>query len=193
MAAAEVTLGAHVIALQPVSIPRARRGVIRALDGAGSSLSGWDPSTSVGALFGALGSAGEQVLYDLLSALLPGFKARMPLWEFCGYGSQEAMDREDYDEDQDHAPTSAQIQEALSAAWEVSQLGKWIRPLGGVLDPRTLQAVVTGVVEDAARNISSTMSLSSSGASPSTNGSPTPEKASRPPGSKRSSLAAVNT
>lgn len=180
---AEVKLGQHVLPLVPVSIPRARRGITRALEAAGGSFGDLQTGMSNGQVVAMLGDAGEHVLYDLLCAVIPGVKQRMPLYEFRGFPSQAAMEADEYDLDgPDLAPSTAEVQDALSAAWEVSQLGKWIAPLSSVVDPTAIRAVVTGVLEDLAKAASSITSQSSNGASVPTNGSLTPERVSPPPG-----------
>jgi hypothetical protein len=189
---AEVKLGQHVLPLTPVSIPRARRGIARAFDAAGGSFTTLDGSAPTGDVLASLGAAGEHVLYDLLCTVIPGLKARMPLYEFRGFASKDAMEADAYDEDADQAPTSAQVQEALSQAWEVSQLGRWISPLASIVDPTVLRAVVTGVLEDLAKAASSITSQSSSGASVPTSGSPTLAAVSPPNGSTGSSPVAAS-
>lgn len=65
--------------------------------------------------------------YRLLSALIPALATAMPEWEFNGYGSPEAAERDEYDEETDHSPTTAQIVDAFEAIIKVSggdRLGK---------------------------------------------------------------------
>jgi hypothetical protein len=181
----EITVGKHVLALEPVSLPRAQRGIRRAFEQTqGGSFTG----QSVGQFLTQLTGP---ALYDLLCALIPGLKARMPLWEFSGYKSQDAMDADEYDEDADDAPSSAEVVDALEAAWRVGKLGRWLRPLGQALDTRALQAVVTGLIEDGAKASLTTLPSPSS-ESPLTSGSSTPAKVSRSNGSKRSSQAVAS-
>lgn len=185
----EVTLGQHVLPLTPVSIPRARRGVTRAVDAFGGSFS----DLGNGDVLAKLAGAGERVLYDLLCALIPGLKARMPFYEFAGFPTEAAYDADDFDEDvaETVAPSSAQVQEALAGAWEVSRIGRLISPVSTVVDPQILRAVVTGLLEDGAKAASTIMSQSSSSESALTNGSSTVAKGSRSNGSTGSSKVAA--
>lgn len=65
--------------------------------------------------------------YRLLSALIPALPSHLPLWEWEGYGSQEAMDNDDYVDELDKSPTTAQIVDAFEAIVQVNggdRLGK---------------------------------------------------------------------
>lgn len=65
--------------------------------------------------------------YNLLTALIPVLPSHLPLWEWEGFGSQEAMDSDTYDEALDKSPTTAQIVDAFEAVVQVNggdRLGK---------------------------------------------------------------------
>ena len=68
-----------------------------------------------------------RTLCILIPALDPGSKQNraaggggMPLWEWEGYVSEEAMANDDYDEDNDPSPDTAQIVNAFETALMVS-------------------------------------------------------------------------
>lgn len=65
--------------------------------------------------------------YRLLCVLVPAIETAIPLWEWEGYGSQEAMDSDTYDDALDKSPTTAQIVDAFEAVVKVNggdRLGK---------------------------------------------------------------------
>jgi hypothetical protein len=65
--------------------------------------------------------------YRVLSILIPTLPDTIPLWKWEGYGSQEAMDNDVYDEAEDQSPTTAEIVDLFEAAFLVSgadRLGK---------------------------------------------------------------------
>lgn len=74
--------------------------------------------------------------YRLLTVLIPALKPNpranppvpgVPLWEWEGYASQEAMDQDNYDEALDRSPTTAEMVDAFEKAIMVSgadRLGK---------------------------------------------------------------------
>lgn len=65
--------------------------------------------------------------YRVLSVLIPALPQAIPLYEWEGYASQEAMDKDEYDEASDKSPTTAEIIDAFETAINVSgadRLGK---------------------------------------------------------------------
>jgi hypothetical protein len=169
----EVKLGQHVLPLVAVSIPRARRGIQRAVDAGGDTFSnlGTDGKSS-GEMISAIIGMSEPVLYDLLCTFVPGLRSRMPLYEFAGFASAAALAADEYDEDADMAPSTADIQSTLEAVWEVSQIGRLVGPVASRVDPTVVREIVQGILEDGAKIAASlTTSPSSSGASGLTNGS----------------------
>lgn len=68
--------------------------------------------------------------YRVLSILIPELPKQIPLWEWEGYASQEAMDAGDYNEAEDKSPTTAEIIDAFEKAFFVSGAGK----MGKIVD-----------------------------------------------------------
>lgn len=61
--------------------------------------------------------------YRLLCVLIPPLKD-IPLWQWEGYGSQEAMDAGDYKEADDRSPTTDEIAAAFETALKVNGAGR---------------------------------------------------------------------
>lgn len=108
--------------------------------------------------------AGEGV-YDLLTALIPSMEKRMPRWQFMGYGSQAALDGDEYDEAGDESPTILEIKEAFVVGLRVNGIDELVK-LGKVLDPALLRATVNRAVATTIENSINSPS------SPFTNGTP---------------------
>jgi hypothetical protein len=65
--------------------------------------------------------------YRVLSVLIPELPKAIPLYEWEGYADQEAMDNDQYEEEADRSPTTAEIVDAFETAIMVSgadRLGK---------------------------------------------------------------------
>lgn len=62
--------------------------------------------------------------YRVLGVLIPALPEPMPEWEWDGYTSEEAQKNDDYNEDLDPSPTTAQIVEAFEKALTVSGAGR---------------------------------------------------------------------
>lgn len=67
--------------------------------------------------------------YRTLCVLVPAVQ-NIPLWEWEGYGSQEAMENDNYEENLDRSPTTAEIVNAFEVALMVSGAGR----LGKIID-----------------------------------------------------------
>lgn len=70
--------------------------------------------------------------YKLLSLAVPELPVQMPLHEWCGFASQEAMDSDDYSEGADRSPTDDEIAAAGHAVVEVNGVGRLGKLLGVV-------------------------------------------------------------
>ncbi len=81
---------------------------------------------------------GDQA-YELLAVAVPTYTKRCPKYEFCGYGSQEAMEAEDYDEKDDASPTFPEILTAFEVAAVVNRFDVF-KMIGRVVDPKLLKA-----------------------------------------------------
>lgn len=68
--------------------------------------------------------------YRILSVLIPELPVQIPLWEWEGYASEEAMQADEYDELTDKSPTTAEIIDAFEMAFIVSGAGK----MGKIVD-----------------------------------------------------------
>jgi hypothetical protein len=110
--------------------------------------------------------------YDVLVVMIPTLGRRMPRWEFDGYGSQEAWEAKDYDEQLDKSPTVPEIVNAFEVAIQVNRFNVF-GALTKIVDPRMLRALVN---ERLAATISqkSQSSLPPSGESDPTSSGTTP-------------------
>lgn len=86
--------------------------------------------------------------YELLCALMPNLDKRLPEYEFRGYGSREAMDAGEYDEQADRSPTLPEIREALTRASEVNGFDVFVH-LKGLVDPKLLRGWVSAQLAEA--------------------------------------------
>lgn len=68
--------------------------------------------------------------YRVLSVLIPELPNQIPIWEWEGFASQEAMENDDYSEELDRSPTTAEIIDAFEVAFVVSGAGK----MGKIID-----------------------------------------------------------
>lgn len=107
-----VTIGDHELLVVPQRHARLRR-----------KLSAED-------LEGIMSSNYASESYRVLSILIPQLPQKIPLWEWEGYASQEAMDADEYDEESDRSPTTADIINAFETAFMVSGAGR----LGKIVD-----------------------------------------------------------
>lgn len=62
--------------------------------------------------------------YRVLGILIPALPERIPQWEWEGYASEEAMANDEYVEDLDKGPTTADIVNAFETALKVSGAGR---------------------------------------------------------------------
>lgn len=83
--------------------------------------------------------------YRVLGILIPALPTMIPLYEWEGYVSEEAMDADDYDESKDKSPTTAEIIDAFETAFRVSGAGR----LGKIVDliQMGVQAQSTGMLQ----------------------------------------------
>lgn len=104
--------------------------------------------------------------YELLVVLIPNLDKRVPEWEFKGYGSREAMDAGEYDEQTDRSPTVPEIRTAFEVAAKVNSFDV-LKAVWKVVDPQLLRGLVTEQIAEAISPTSPTLP-SENGASTST-------------------------
>lgn len=118
MSVVEVTLGEHTIPCVAQRHAYLENRLGRFFDSLTKidtdGLSGDDVGNSLAKMFG------EQT-YDALCVFLPALAKRMPRYEFAGYGSADAMQAGEYDEDADKSPTFPQIVAAFEMAMKVNR------------------------------------------------------------------------
>jgi hypothetical protein len=103
---------------------------------------------------------------------VPNLEKRIPEYEFRGYGSREAMDAGEYDEQADHSPTVPEIRAAFEVASAVNSFDI-IRHVWAVVDPSLLRGVINAQVAEAISQTSPSLP-SENGASVSTSFGMTP-------------------
>lgn len=79
--------------------------------------------------------------YRVLGILIPAIPDKIPLWEWEGYLSQDAMDNGIYDDDGGNSPTTAEMVNAFEAAFLESGADR----LGKIID---LGQMVMGMSEN---------------------------------------------
>jgi hypothetical protein len=110
--------------------------------------------------------------YELLCALLPGLEKRIPEYEYRGFGSREAMDNGDYDEQADRSPTLPEIRHALTEASRVNGFDVLLH-LKALVDPQLVRSWLSAQVAEAI--------LQNSPSSPSANGVSASTSSTTPP------------
>jgi hypothetical protein len=110
---ATIKLGQHELAVVPQKHARLKHGAKRL---------GFN---SVEDYFVALAvPAGAAERYDLLNLAIPDLEQKIPRWEWDGYGSAEAAERDDYQESGDRSPDYDQIVAAGHKVIEVNGVGR---------------------------------------------------------------------
>lgn len=89
--------------------------------------------------------------YDLLAVLLPQYAKRCPRYEFLGFDSQEACDKDEYDEDKDKSPTFPEIVNAFTVSATVQRFDT-LKLLGKVFDPKLLRGWMNAQIAEALDN-----------------------------------------
>jgi hypothetical protein len=113
----------------------------------------------------------KEAAYDLLCALIPNLGKRLPKWQFCAYGSAEAMEAGEYVEAVDESPTLPEVFDAFETALRVSGVTRAAELLGKAgLGELAKAQMRLGVATSAA----SPSSPSPSGGSDSTSSGTTP-------------------
>lgn len=140
------------------------------------------------------GVAGAEILdvldegvYDILCALIPALSSRLPLWQFLGFGSAEALATGEYDETADQSPDIPEIEAALKTALQVNGIDRLLELGKAVIDPRLVKAQVNAAIAEA---IDSSTSPSPSGASPSPSSTTTAPTSTESEGSPSPASAA---
>jgi hypothetical protein len=162
----EVTLGEHTIPVYAQRHAYLSNRLGRFLDGFLERVGDLEPRDLVAAL--------QSNSYELLSVLLPNLEKRVPEYEFRGYGSREAMDADDYDENLDKSPTVPEIRAAFEVASRVNGFDV-LSHLWKVIDPSLLRGVINAQIAEAVSQTSptspsenGTSDLTSSGMTPPT-------------------------
>lgn len=180
----KVSLGGIEVPVTEQRYARLQHTLSKTVAGLGDGLEdidGWD---------NLLAALGERT-YQVLEVLVPALSEELPEWKFRGFVSREAFERGEYDPERDEtSPTVPEIKRAFTVAFEVNGLdvGKAAGGLKGLLDPTLLQAIVSGLVEDALPAIQQAVRESTSGSSssPSTSGDSVSTRPSPPSPTSRS-------
>lgn len=108
--------------------------------------------------------------HRLLKVMIPDL---MPVWEFCGYRSEEAMEADDYHDDgKQYGPTVPQVVHAIEEVMRVNRLDL-LKHLGKFLDLNLLKAYANKAVAEAMAG-ETTKPMTTLPSSSSTTGPPTP-------------------
>jgi hypothetical protein len=114
----------------------------------------------------------QESSYELLCVLIPNLEKRVPEYEFRGFGSREAMDAGDYDEEADRSPTLPEIRTAFEVASRVNAFDV-VKHIWGIFDPSLLRGIVNEQITEAISKTSPS-SPSVNGTSASTSSGTTP-------------------
>jgi len=155
----EITLGEHTLPVYPQRHAYLSNRLGRFIDDLLERVGDLDTSGLIVAV--------QQSSYELLCVLVPNLEKRVPEYEYRGYASREAMDRDEYEERTDRSPTIPEIRTALEVAAKVNSFDV-LKHLGAVLDPTLLKGIVNAQVAEAISQTSPS-SPSANGASASTN------------------------
>ena len=125
----DVQLGEHEYRVQPqrhAYLKRELRGFVEGLSDLGD--------TSVDDLL----DVGTDQFYALLKVLIPDL---MPKWEWDGFGSPNAAERDEYEREADRSPTPPEIKGALQAAINVNEFD-WVGQLKNFIGPDLIRAQI---------------------------------------------------
>jgi hypothetical protein len=131
---AEVVLGdtSYVIVPQRIGYLRSRIGVV---------LMGiMDLEVTGDNVVDALGSK----VFGVLQVFIPDL---MPEWEFQGFATREAMEKNEYNPEYDKSPTPTQIKRALMSAAEVNEIDL-LKHLGKLIGPDLIRSWLAGALAD---------------------------------------------
>lgn len=90
-----------------------------------------------------VGMLGARV-YSVLQVFIPDL---MEEWEFQGFPTREAMEKDEYDPDYDRSPTASQIKEAFAAATKVNEIDL-LKHLGKLIGPEVIRGWMAGIMAD---------------------------------------------
>lgn len=138
-----VTLGTYEFPVVAQPHSRIRRGIVSLIDrlpAISANLDGLSDPTNVATL---IAEAGESAAYDALALFIPAYAKRVPLHEFMGFASVEAMDMDVYDADLATDPTVPQIVTALKAGLEANDLNS----LGKALTQGPAATALNGILQ----------------------------------------------
>ncbi len=137
---AQVQLGDETYDVVPQRVGRVKKHLGREI----AALSDFQLS---GGLDGFVSSSLERT-WRILKVLIPDL---MPLWEFQGYRSEQAMDEDEFLEDgKEYGPTLPQIVDAVETVMEVNRLDL-IKQLGKIVDLDLIRLQVNQMVATAMR------------------------------------------
>lgn len=91
-------------------------------------------------VIGALGSR----VYGVLRVFIPDV---MEEWEFHGFPTKVAWEKDEYDPDYDKSPTPSQIKDAFAAATKVNEIDL-LKHLGKLIGPDVIRGWMAGVMAD---------------------------------------------
>ena len=94
----------------------------------------------------------------------------MPVWEFCGYRSEQAMVEEDDDDDGEWGPTLPDVVTAFEVVMRVNRLDL-LGHLRTVISPEIMRAYVSTRIAEALKETSPTTSSANTASTP---GPPSP-------------------
>lgn len=115
-------LGGYEVEVPEQRIGRLTNRTVDLLSDSFGSLTQLEDTDSASTDLGAdMVKLGREKCYDALCLLMPQLAKRMPVWEFAGYGSAEAMEAGEFDEDKDRSPTWPQITRAFRTAKAVNE------------------------------------------------------------------------
>lgn len=176
-----IKFGAREYEVQPQRIGRLRRKLGAISELAGSAAMGETPD-----------DVGGQ-LYEALKVFVPDLA---PEWELLGYMNRDDFENRhdpewvesDYEPDADKSPTTAEIEEMLSAIYRANGAERLVRLLGKFIDPETVRRQIRriqaqAIINQAEGSKQSPSSPPPSGESPEPSSSmtdPTPETSPTP-------------
>lgn len=107
---------------------------------------------------------GEKV-HATLKVFIPDLVSE---WEFQGFATKEALEKDDYNPEYDNSPTPGQIKEAFQVASRLNEVDL-LKHLGKLIGPDLIRPYIAGLMAEsleARKTTSSQSSLSESSATP---------------------------
>jgi hypothetical protein len=137
---------------------------------------GEDGDVPIADMIAAVGGMANARVYDLVCIVVPNVAKRMPEWQFRGFDSQEAMDRNEYVAELDRGPSVPEVRAALTTGAQVSDVDVFgylkgaVKGLWDRANPQMVGRIIDLGLAEVADRMEMTSTSTRSADSPSSNG-----------------------